>query len=206
MSEETDGEDDVTLVRRVAQERDEQSLAKLMKRWSLKVTRYLASQFDHQLDRDEIDQAVNDAAQNLWRSARTFNPEKGKFGTWFLTIAHRAALDIIDSEKKHVAAGMDFDPKDPVSDECDEDSESLSVDEWRADQMDDIIENVLIGFEQILARADMAVGGSADSARLAEKHNKTKNTVQSTRSKVRKKIRNLILEREATRSTTKGTK
>jgi RNA polymerase sigma factor (sigma-70 family) len=204
MSETPPGEDDATLVRRIAN-RDEGALIKLMKRYAPKVTGYLISQF-YQLKRQEIDQAVNDAAQNLWRSAGTFNIEKGKFGSWFLTIAHRAALDILEGEEKEPAGELDFDPRDVTSDDCDDEPESLPLDEWRVQQLDDIIENVLTGFEQILARADMAVGGSADSVRLAELHNKTIGTVHTTRSKVRKKIKRLILEREAVRNTTKGSK
>jgi DNA-directed RNA polymerase specialized sigma24 family protein len=205
MSETPPGDDDATLVRHIAENRDEAALARLMKKYGPKVTGYLRSQFDDQLKHPEIDQAVNDAAQNLWRSAHTFNIEKGKFGSWFLTIAHRAALDILEGEKNQPAGGLDFDPGDVTSD-CDDEPESLSRDEWRVQQMDDIIENVLTGFEQILARADMAVGGSADSVRLAEEHDKTIGTVHTTRSKVRKKIMRLILEREAVRNTTKGSK
>jgi hypothetical protein len=69
-----------------------------------------------------------------------------------------------------------------------------------------IIDYELKGFEQIVARADVAAGGpgAADTQLLMRQHNKSKNVVQATRSKVWKKIRETILEREALRDHTKG--
>ena len=72
--------------------------------------------------------------------------------------------------------------------------------------MEDIIENELKGFEQVVARADVAVGDSADSKRLATQYGKSLNTVYVTRSKVRDKIKRGILEREARMDSTKGRK
>jgi DNA-directed RNA polymerase specialized sigma24 family protein len=205
MSEKPPGDDDATLVRRIAEQEDEAALLELLKRYAPRITGYLERKFEHQLKHPEIDQAVVNAAYNISRSAKSFNTVKGKFGKWFLTIAHRAALDILEGEQKQPAGELDFDPRDVTSD-CDDEPESLSRDEWRVQQMDHIIEHELTGFEQILARADMAVGGSADSVRLAQENKKTIGTVYATRSKVRNKIMRLILEREAVRNTTKGSK
>ncbi len=72
--------------------------------------------------------------------------------------------------------------------------------------MEDIIENELTGFEQVVARRDVAVGGTADSHALAAEYGKTLNTVYVTRKKVRDKIRDGILAREARKVTTKGSK
>jgi hypothetical protein len=67
-----------------------------------------------------------------------------------------------------------------------------------------IIDYELRGFEQIVARADVAAGGpgEADTELLMRQHNKKKNVVQATRSKVWKKIREKIREREALRDHT----
>ena len=80
MSETPPGEDDATLVRCIAGKRDKAALNKLMEKYAPKVIGYLTSQFEDQLKHPEIDQAVNDGTQNLWRSAHTFNIEKGTFG------------------------------------------------------------------------------------------------------------------------------
>ena len=73
------------------------------------------------------------------------------------------------------------------------------------EQLERIIDYELKGFEQIVARADVAAGGpgTADTLLLMRQHNKTKNVLQSTRSKVWKKIRETILERETLRNHTK---
>lgn len=205
MSETPLGEDDELLIRRIAVNRDEGALKELLTRYGPKVTGYLRKKFKDQLKHPEIDQAVIDAAQRLWSSAKTFKIAKGKFGNWFLTIAHREALRILKGEEKQPEVGLDFDPRDVTSD-CDDEPESLSRDAWRVQQLEHIIEHELVGFEQVVARADLAVGGPADSVRLAREHKKTKNMVQATRSKVWKKIRRLITEREAVRDTKKGSK
>ncbi|HEX3151481.1 MAG TPA: sigma factor [Gemmataceae bacterium] len=204
MSEPPPGEDDATLMRRVADE-DQAALRTLLERYAPKVTGYLRKQFKNQLKHPEIDEAVNIAAQRVWRYAPTFGPEQGTFRSWFLTIAHRAALKILKDEEEQPDGGLDFDPRDVTSD-CDDEPESQSRDEWLAEQLGHIIEKELTGFEQIVARTDMAAGGSDGWVRLANEHNKTKNTVQATRSKVWKKIRGLLAEREAVRATTKGRK
>jgi hypothetical protein len=74
------------------------------------------------------------------------------------------------------------------------------------EQLEQIIEYELTGFEQALAREDLAAEGRADTERLMKKYKKSKGVVQSTRSKVWKKIRETILEREALLDRTKVNK
>ncbi len=154
-----------------------------------------------------MDQAVTDAFHNVWRFADRFKPSEGDFGSWLIRIVQRAALSIIRGEKKHVAKELEFDPEHDPADHCEDDPpECGSAEMTRVEMMEDIIENELTGFEQIVARADLAVGGTADSHRLATENSKSLNTVYATRSKVREKIRSRILEREARKDSTKGSK
>jgi RNA polymerase sigma factor (sigma-70 family) len=201
--------DDATLVRRIADRRDDNeqraqdALATLMARYAGRVTGHLRTQFRHQLrNPDEITQVIDDAALRVWNAAGSFDASR-PFGPWFLTIAHNLALDLIRGEEELAELPPTYDPED----HCEDESQEIDPEtEWRIQQLDDIIENELKGFEQILARADMAAGGSADSRRLADQHGKTIGTVETTRSKVRKKIRTKMLEREARRPRTKGSK
>lgn len=202
-----DEDSDETLVRRIAEDRDQHALTLLMKRYAPKATGYLKKQFAGRLRDPEIDQAVNDAAFNVWRFADRFKPAKGSFGSWFIRIVHQAALSILRGERDHVAKELEFDPEHDPADHCEEEQDqSPSKDAWRVQQMEDIIDNELTGFEQIVAWADLAVGGTADSKRLATEYGKSLNTVYATRTKVRDKIRSKILEREARKGSTKGRK
>jgi hypothetical protein len=101
---------------------------------------------------------------------------------------------LIRGKEKHAELDAEHEIEDPCGDESLAPSPETV---WRIQQMDDIIENELTGFEQVVARADMAIGGSADSRRLAKQYHKAIGMVDTTRSKVRKKIRTKILEREA---------
>lgn len=201
----TPGDDDATLVRRIAEERDERALAELLERHAPKVTGDLRHRFRHQLQHPDIDEAVNRAAMKLWKNAHCFNGAK-PFGPWFLRIALRAALDILKGEKRKPTSELDFDPADPEPDNIDDEPEPSPRTTWYMEQLERIIEYELRGFSQALARADMAAGGpgAADTQLLMGQYNKSKNVVQATRSKVWKKIRETILEREALRDHAKG--
>lgn len=198
---------DVKLVCRIAEHRDKDALTLLVSRCTPRAMGYLNKQFAGRLQEPERDQAVNDAFHNVWRFADRFKPSEGDFGSWLIRIVQRAALSIIRGEKKHLAKELEFDPAyDPASDCDDEQSECGSGQMTRVEMLEDIIENELTGFEQIVARRDAAVGGSADSHTLAAEFGRSLNTVYATRTKVREKIRSRILEREARKDSTKGSK
>jgi DNA-directed RNA polymerase specialized sigma24 family protein len=191
-------EDDATLVRRIAEHQDENALAKLMARHAPKVTGDLRRRFRHQLQHPDIDEAVNRAAMKLWKNAHRFDGAQ-PFGPWFLKIGQRAALDILRGEKKRPTCELEFDPRDPEPDHPDDEQERSPRTAWYVEQLERIIECGLKGFEQVVARTDLAAGGpgAADTELLMKKHNKTKNVVQATRSKVWKKIRDMICQRES---------
>jgi RNA polymerase sigma factor (sigma-70 family) len=196
--------DDATLVRRIAEDRDEHALADLLERHAPKVTGDLRHRFRHQLQHPDIDEAVNRAAMKLWKNAHRFNGAK-PFGPWFLRIAMRAALDILKGVKRKPTSELKFDPPDPERDDLDDEAQPSPRTAWYMEQLERIIEHELKGFSQALARADLAAGGpgTADTQLLMRQHKKSQNVVHATRSKVWKRIRETILKREALRDHTK---
>jgi hypothetical protein len=110
---------------------------------------------------------------------------------------------LLRGEEEHAEFPEGHDPEDHCDDEDLVPSEET---EWRIQQMDDIIENELKGFEQVVGRALIATGDAVDSHRLAQQYGKTIGTVDTTKSKVKKKIGQRILEREAQRNRKKGPK
>jgi RNA polymerase sigma factor (sigma-70 family) len=195
-------DDDATLVRRIAENQDERALVKLLERHAPRVTGDLRRRFRHQLQHPDIDEAVNKAAMKLWKNAHRFDGAQ-PFGPWFLRIAQRAALDILKGENRKPTRELEFDPPDPEPDEFEDEPEHSPRTAWYVEQLERIIEYELKGFEQVVAQADLAAGGPADTHLLMSQHNKTKNVVQATRSKVWKKIRTTILDRESRRDHTK---
>ncbi len=198
MTETPKEEDDATLLRRIAERRDESALKELMRRYTPKAIGYLQQKLHRRLKRADIDQAVVDAFYKVWEKAHKFDQTK-RFGPWFRPIIWHAALDILEREKGQPRGGLDHDPPDPDTEHPeDEPGQAPSV-SWYGEQLNQIIEQELRGFEQILARADLAAGGQEDTQVLMKKHGKSKNVVQATRTKVRKKIREKILHRESLR-------
>jgi DNA-directed RNA polymerase specialized sigma24 family protein len=81
-----------------------------MARHAPKVTGDLLRRFRHQLQRLDIDEAVNRAAMKLWKNAHRFDRAK-PFGPWFLKIAQRSALDILKGEnRRRPTCELEFDP------------------------------------------------------------------------------------------------
>jgi DNA-directed RNA polymerase specialized sigma24 family protein len=196
--------DDATLVRRIAEDQDERALVELLERHAPKVTGDLRRRFRHQMQHPDIDEAVNRAAMKVWKNAHRFDAAQ-PFGPWFLRIAQRATLDILKGEKRMPTCELEFDPPDPEPDHLDDEPEHSPRTAWYVEQLERIIEYELKGFEQVVAQADVAAGGpgAADTQLLMRQHNKKKNMVQATRSKVWKKIRGMILEPQALRDHTK---
>lgn len=189
--------DDETLVLQIAVNQDKGALTALLKRYGPRGKGYLTKQFGDTLREPEIDQAMNDAAFNVWRFAERFDPGKSKFKSWFIRILQNAALSIIRAEKKHLARELEYDPEYDPARPCEEDAEGCAPDGPLVQMVNAIIDNELTGLEQAVARADRAVGGSADTARLADLHGKSMNNIYATRSKYREKIRRLVRDRQA---------
>lgn len=176
--------DDATLVRRIVEGRDaESALSELMERHAPKVTGHLRQRFQHTLQHADIDEAVNEAAMKVWNNAHRFDTTKA-FGPWFLCIAHRAALRILKGEKEQPDE-LSFEPQVDQPKDLPRSPRMKKV----VEQLEHFIEHKLRGFEQALARADLAAGGRADTGLLMEQHQKKKSVVEVTRSKVWKKIR-----------------
>lgn len=203
MDEPPQDEDDAALVRRIAEGRDAAALATLLARHVPKVTGHLRRRFRHQLQHPDIDEAVNRAALSVWQHAADFDPSK-RFGPWFMTIAQNAALNILRGENRRPTSELILDPPDHDPDRFADPSGVSAEVEWHVEQLDQIIERELKGFEQAVARADVAAGGRADTELLMRQHGKTKGVVQATRSKVWKKVREKVAERKALRDRTKG--
>lgn len=208
-----ESDEDEGLVRRIAEDRDEVALTLLARRATPRAMGFLKRKYSGRMREPEMKQAVTDAFFNVWRFAHRFLPSQGDFGSWFIRIVQNAAQSILRGEKKHVAKELEFDPVyDPA--DPDEEEDNLPICNpnghpggmTRVQMMEDIIENELTGFEQVVARRDAAVGGTADSHTLAAEYGKTLNMVYATRTKVRNKIRDRILAREARKVTTKGSK
>ncbi|MBS0207111.1 MAG: sigma-70 family RNA polymerase sigma factor [Planctomycetes bacterium] len=197
-----DGLDDAILIRRIVEMKDEDALRVLLRRYAGKVTGYLISQFRYQLRRPDVDEIVNIASLKVFEKAHQFDfLRQGGFGPWYLQIAHNSALDFLKGEEEPPEFEPGVDPADRRYGESMEPSPQV---QQRIAMMDHFIEHELKGLEQKVARADLAVGGSADSASLAERNQTSVGVIHTTRNRVRKKLRTNIEQLESQRARKKG--
>lgn len=199
--------DEVSLVLRMM-DKDQSALAEWLKLYGPKVFGFLKQRYGDKLRDQEIEEALNQTAFNLWRFADRFKPDKGSLRSWIIRIAQNAAVSILRGETKHLAKDLEYEPAyDPADcwwEEDEPDSESKS--QWRAEQLDDIIQNHLKGNEQAVSKADLASGGSADTGRLAALLGTSKNAIYVARTNYREKVRKLMQERESRLQSRKGTR
>ena len=90
---------------------DEQALAELYDRFG-RVAYGLALRIlrDEALAQD----AVQEAFLGVWRSADRYLPERAKASTWFLTLVHRRAVDLVRREDRRRGEPLD-DAPEPVA-------------------------------------------------------------------------------------------
>jgi RNA polymerase sigma factor (sigma-70 family) len=176
-------------------QKDQRALVELLSVYGPKVLGFLKKWFGDTLKEPERESALYQAAYNVWRFADRYDPARGSLQSWFLRIARNAAVSILRGERRNAAAELGSEPAYDPADDCEDDEPAVeSKEHWRAKQLDDIIRNHLEGLEQAVAGADLAAGGTADSARLARLLGTSINTIYATRSKVRAKIRTMIPE------------
>jgi RNA polymerase sigma factor (sigma-70 family) len=205
MASEKSTEVDIELLIYRMAEKEEAALTEFLETCSGNIRGFLKKRYGDVLKTQEIEEAINITAFNVWRFADRFRTDRGSPKAWIVRIARNEAIDILRGEDRNRAKDLEYDRSYDPGDDRDEDFSAASVrDRWRVEQLEQIIYNELKGLEQAVAKADLVVGGSADAGRLASLHSTSKETVYVTRNKVRAKIRKLILEREAQKDRPRG--
>jgi RNA polymerase sigma-70 factor, ECF subfamily len=104
----------VTVDQEIIENKNDEELMELVKdederAFGVLVKRYLpkALSFADKYIRDLSDDMVQEAFIKVWRSAKSFNSEKGKFKTWFYTIITNTCYRIL--KKQNIKNNMIFD-------------------------------------------------------------------------------------------------
>lgn len=95
---------DATLVERVSRG-DVVAFGALYDRYARQVFVVAA----HSLGHDDAEEVVQDAFLRLWRKAGQFNPSRGSFAAWFMTIARHCVFDELKRRRSAVAAAEQVD-------------------------------------------------------------------------------------------------
>jgi RNA polymerase sigma-70 factor (ECF subfamily) len=71
-------------------------------------------------DEGHAQDAVQDAFLTVWRTARTFKPERGAARTWILTLVHRRAVDLVRREQRRRSDPLESAPEPVATEQTDQ--------------------------------------------------------------------------------------
>lgn len=102
---------DMQLLQRISQ-REEDALLKLHERYANLVFSIALRVVNEQQTAEEVTQ---DTFMRIWNRALNYDPQKGKFITWLLTMTRHIAIDAIRSrQRREPRAGMLYMDEDPA--------------------------------------------------------------------------------------------
>lgn len=156
-----------------------------------------------------IDEAVSTAVAKMWRTAGSYDKARGPLGGWLFVMAQSAMLDILNREKRYRTRNPSMDPEYDRAVDCPADVSDLPEDRAEAQELQElkyVIENKLKGLQKAIILADLAAGGEANAASLAEIHNTSKGSIYVSRHKAHANIRKEIQQRQQRRDSLKGKK
>ena len=188
---------DATIIR-LCRERDTRGLRMLLTCHGATVRRALESSLRSMLASNEIDEAMNTAAFNAWRSLSTYDANKGSLRAWFFAIARNAAREIMRGRQRR-----GFEPRSDDLERIAATNSPASTPDTASDAaaaspfvqaLHECID-ALPRMQRSIIRADLASGDVADAGELAKALGTSKNSVYVSRSNARRTLRRALRER-----------
>ena len=152
----------------------------------------LLREFEGVLDTSEVDDALSQASQRIWRSAGRFDLARGTLRAWLLVIARNCALRVL--EVKRAGGGLQF------VDDLDEmaaperggptDAVRARADQFRHDLQRCILQ--LTPQQQAVVLADLRAGGEAPARDLAAELATSVRVIYVARATARRALREAL--------------
>ena len=158
-------------------------------RWTLEVD------FKRLLNRADIDDAMSQASQRVWRARQRFDPRRGTLRAWFYVIARNCALRILEA-KTHSALKFVGDMNLVVSKDVPPTEREFDVpaSPQRQRFVHDLHRCIaaLPGQQRDVILADLAAGGLADTKHLVADLDTTPASIYASRAKARAALRHAL--------------
>jgi len=124
--------------------------------------------------RDEslAEDAVQEAFLAVWRTAARFVPERGKAGTWIMTLVHRRAVDIVRREERRRADTLERAPEQDAGQTVDEEA-------WLRLQRDRVQQALSRLPDQQREAIELAYYGGFTQSELAQRLGQPLGTIKS---------------------------
>jgi|GEM_PF-2656652 len=173
--------DGVTLQQQILEgllNRDERALMLFISNYGRQIRQALWRKYRDFADKEELDSVFNFAVGYFWSNIRSYDPNKSTLEGWVFGIAQKIAQRGLRTNC--------FELPESLSDEA---SRPDGAEPASVTRLLSFIDEELTERERSVIRADLAAGDKADDGRLAEQHNTTTRSIQSTRAQARRKIK-----------------
>lgn len=175
-----------TVTARLLSSGDPEGLRRLLADHGGTVRWTLTREFSKVLDQLQIDDALSQASQRVWKSGHRFDPARGTLRAWFYVIARNCARRLLERQRSDATFrqvdDLDAHARRP-SDAAVPTPPSPFVQDLRRciDQLPRLQRAVVL--------ADLAAGGSAPAAELAAELGTSANSVYVSRTNARKALK-----------------
>lgn len=146
------------------------------------------------LDDMQIDEALSQASQRVWKNGRRFDPSLGTLRSWLYVIARNCARRVLEVERRNSALRYVDDLDSAAQPQPAEPSEPEGR-PWEPSFVIDLRHCIhgLPRMQRAIVLADLAAGGSAPAKDLAATLETSTNSVYVSRNHARKAIRTAML-------------
>jgi DNA-directed RNA polymerase specialized sigma24 family protein len=166
---------------------DQEGLRRLVGDHASRVRATLQADFKNVLDHSEIDDALNQATHRVWRARERVDLTRGTLRAWYYSIARNCSLRLLTSKRGPNALrfveDLDAVPGRAIASEVGK--PSLSA---RQRVLYEAIDK-LPALQRAVLLADLAAGGTADTAILMAQLNTTRNSIYVARANGLKGVR-----------------
>jgi RNA polymerase sigma factor (sigma-70 family) len=184
------GRDPATVA--LLQKGDQRGLRQLLEDHGGLVRERLRRRFPRVLDDSELDEALNLATIQVWRAASTYDPAIGPLRAWFSVIANNCALKLLAQRKRAgFTLGHDLDQEEATRAPA-----AAALSSARQRLMSDTLACLerLPPLQRAILQADLAAGGTAPAAALAEQLGTTHNSIYVSRLKGLRSLRRMLAQ------------
>ncbi|MBK8099531.1 MAG: sigma-70 family RNA polymerase sigma factor [Planctomycetes bacterium] len=170
---------------------DARGLERVLADHGARVSSLLRREFRGVLDALQVDDAISQALQRVWRAASSFDFARGSLAAWFTVIARNCARRIRDQARRGTTESL-ASVEGAVAPRAAEAGEGPS--RWLAVFRQCIDE--LQPQQRAVLLADLAAGGTVPAGELAVRLGTTANSVYVSRANGRKALRIALQQRE----------
>ena len=170
-------------------------MRQLLESYGAQLRWFLHKEFGRCLNELEIDEVINLAAHQIWRSSASYDKTRGTLRAWFYMISRTCALTVLRRERRERRLAKVEDDWDRTAILAVKSNHDEPTEKHRK-----FIEDLrfCIGklgpLQMSIIQADLRSGAVADAGELAKTFRTTKNSIYASRSIARKTLKRELIK------------